>query len=171
MLAGVALSLALFLWRTSRPHMAVVGQVPGTEHFRNVLRHEVVTSPELITVRVDESLYFANARYLEDKIYDLVAERPQVRHVVLMCPAVNDIDGSALESLEAIVARLAAAGVDFHLSEVKGPVMDRLERSDFLRHLTGRVFLSQHDAMAALDPETSRRALGRRAAAPLTEAG
>jgi len=155
---GITVSIALYLWRTSRPHMAVVGQVPGTEHFRNLLRHQVITGERVLTVRVDESLYFANTRYLEDRIYDLVVARPELRHVVLMCPAVNFIDASALESLEAIVERLQAAGVTFHLSEVKGPVMDRLQRSSFLDHLTGEVFLSQYQAMARLDPDTIRLA-------------
>ena len=150
-LAGVAVSVALFLWRTSRPHLAIVGQVPGTEHFRNVLRHTVRTSPRILSIRVDESLYFANARYLEDRIYDLVAARPELEHVVLVCSAVNLIDASALESLETISDRLKAAGVAFHLSEVKGPVMDALERSDFFTHLTGKVFLSQHAAIRALE--------------------
>lgn len=147
---GVVLSLLLHLYRTSRPHMAVVGQVPGTEHFRNVERHAVITSPEVLSLRVDESLYFANTRYLEDRIAALVAERPELRHVVLMCSAVNAIDASALESLEEINHRLKDAGITFHLSEVKGPVMDRLKRSDFLDDLTGRVFLSQHEAMCEL---------------------
>jgi sulfate permease, SulP family len=151
-LTGVTVSLALFLHRTSRPHMAVVGLVPGTEHFRNVLRHEVRTSPHILSLRVDESLYFANARYLEDKLYDMVAQRAELRHVILMCTAVNEIDASALESLEAINQRLDQLGVAFHLSEVKGPVMDQLQRSDFLKHLTGQVFLSQYQAIAALDP-------------------
>jgi anti-anti-sigma regulatory factor len=151
-LTGVTVSLALFLYRTSRPHMAVVGLVPGTEHFRNVLRHEVRTSPHILSLRVDESLYFANARYLEDKLYDMVAQRPELRHVILMCTAVNEIDASALESLEAINQRLDQLGVAFHLSEVKGPVMDQLQRSDFLKHLTGQVFLSQYQAIEALDP-------------------
>jgi sulfate permease, SulP family len=126
--------------------------VPGTEHFRNVLRHEVRTSPRLLTLRVDESLYFANARYLEDRLYDMVATRPELEHVVLMCPAVNEIDASALESLEAINERLKMLHVTFHLSEVKGPVMDRLKRTHFLDELTGQVFLSQYHALAALDP-------------------
>jgi SulP family sulfate permease len=156
--SGVVLSLLLFLWRTSRPHMAIVGQVPGTEHFRNVLRHKVAESPRVLSIRVDESLYFANARYLEDRIYDYVASREGIRHVVLMCPAVNFIDASALESLEAIAHRLNSAGVEFHLSEVKGPVMDRLKRSDFFDHFKGQVFLSQHQALAALDPDITRRA-------------
>lgn len=148
--SGVGLSLLLFLYRTSKPHVAVVGQVPGTEHFRNVKRHDVLTQPELLSIRIDESLYFANARFLEDTIYDAVATRPELRHVVLMCPAVNLIDASALESLEAVAHRLEAAGVGFHLSEVKGPVMDALRRSDFFKHFKGQVFLSQHEAVRAL---------------------
>lgn len=148
--AGVVLSLVLFLWRTSRPHVAVVGQVPGTEHYRNVRRHKVTTRPDLLSIRVDESLYFANARFLEDTIYDAVAADPNIRNVVLMCPAVNMIDTSALESLEAIADRLQSAGVGFHLSEVKGPVMDALRRSDFFEHFRGQVFLSQHDAVRGL---------------------
>jgi SulP family sulfate permease len=145
--------------------MAVVGQVPGTEHFRNVKRHDVVTSPRVLSVRVDESLYFANARFLEDRLYDMVADCPDLEHVVLMCPAVNMIDASALESLEAIAERLRDAGVTFHLSEVKGPVMDALKRSDFFDHFQGRVFLSQHEAMQCLAPETMRAADTRQAKA------
>ena len=156
---GVALSLVIFLVRASRPHMAVVGQVPGTQHFRNVKRHPVIASPQVLSLRVDESLYFANARWLEDRLYDMAAADPGIRHVVLICSAVNDIDASALESLEALTERLEAAGVRFHLSEVKGPVMDKLKRSHFLDKLTGLVFLSQYDALAALDPGTTWRAL------------
>ncbi len=148
--AGVTLSLVLFLWRTSRPHMAIVGQVPGTEHFRNIDRHDVITDPAILSIRVDESLYFANARALEDAIYSHIAGQPALRHVVLMCPAVNAIDASALESLEAIAHRLQSAGIGFHLSEVKGPVMDALQRSDFLTHFKGRVFLSQFAAIKSL---------------------
>lgn len=154
-MAGVNLSLLLFLYRTSKPHSAVVGRVANSEHFRNIDRHPVETSPGLLTLRIDESLYFANARYLEDRIYALIVQHPQVKHLVLMCPAVNLIDASALESLEAINQRLHDSGVTFHLSEVKGPVMDRLQKSHFLEQLTGRVFLSQYDAWQALSQSTS----------------
>jgi SulP family sulfate permease len=150
---GVGVSLALYLFRTSRPHIATVGLVPGTEHFRNVLRYEVRTSPQLLGLRVDESLYFANARALEDCVNDAVARQPELRHVVLQCSAINAIDASALESLEAIDKRLGDAGITLHFSEVKGPVMDALKRSDFLAHLRGRVFLSHYQAVAALAPE------------------
>lgn len=144
--AGVVLSLLLHLYRTSMPHIAVVGQVPETEHYRNVERHAVLTCPEVLSIRIDESLYFANSRYLEDRIAALVAERTELKHVILMCSAVNAIDASALESLEEINHRLTETGIGLHLSEVKGPVMDRLKATDFLKHLNGRVFLSQHEA-------------------------
>ena len=155
--AGVLLSLVLHLWRSSRPHVAEVGLVPGTEHFRNIHRHAVQTDPALVTLRIDESLYFANARYLEDLILDRVTRDPEVRDLVLMCSAVNEIDMSALESLESINQRLSEMGIRLHLSEVKGPVMDRLRRSDFLDHLGGRIFLSQfaafHELTARDTPE------------------
>lgn len=148
--AGVLLSLLLHLYRTSKPHIAIVGQVPDTEHYRNIERHPVLTSPEVLSIRIDESLYFANSRYLEDRISALVAERPDLKHVILMCSAVNAIDASALESLEEINHRLTDAGIGLHLSEVKGPVMDRLQGTDFLEHLNGQVFLSQHEASTSL---------------------
>ena len=150
LIAGVLLSLVLYLYRTSRPHIAEVGLVPGTEHFRNVLRHAVQVSPHLVSLRVDESLYFANARVLEDRVNALVAERPHLRHVVLQCSAINDIDASALESLEAINERLGDAGIRLHLSEVKGPVMDRLKESDLLSTLSGQVYMSHFQAVADL---------------------
>jgi len=129
----------------------VVGRVGESEHFRNVKRHKVATYPGMLLVRVDESLYFANTRYLESALLQLVAQQHDVRHVVLICSAVNQIDASALESLEGLVRNLKDAGVTLHLTEVKGPVMDRLQRVDFLEHLEpGRVFLSTHEAVLAL---------------------
>lgn len=147
---GVGLSLLMFLYRTSKPHSALVGRLPNSEHFRNIERHQVETCEHLLTLRMDESLYFANARYLEDRVYGLIVKYPKVKDFVLMCPAVNLIDASALESLEAINHRLADSKVRFHLSEVKGPVMDQLQKSQFLKQLTGKVFLSQFDAWQAL---------------------
>ena len=153
LVAGVGLSLLLYLYKTSRPHIAEVGLVPGTEHFRNILRHEVAVSPQLASLRVDESLYFANARVLEDRVNALVAERPALKHLVLQCSAINDIDASALESLEAIDQRLRGAGLRLHLSEVKGPVMDKLRATEFLQHLSGKVYLSHYQAVTELAPD------------------
>ncbi len=148
--AGVILSILLFLYDTSRPHVAEVGLVAGTEHFRNIHRHKVQTDPAILSLRIDQSLYFANARFLEDYIFDRVIDDKGLKHVVLMCSAVNEIDLSALETLELINIRLHELGIDLSLSEVKGPVMDRLGRSHLMQHLTGAVYLSQYDAFCAL---------------------
>jgi len=150
LLAGVLASLMLHIWHSSRPHIATVGHVPGTEHYRNVLRHEVITHPELLGLRPDESLFFANARFLEDHVAMAIAAQPAVRHVVLQCNAINDIDASGLESLQTIDQRLREQGIALHLSEVKGPVMDRLQRSDWLKNMSGQVFLTHHQAVTAL---------------------
>lgn len=153
LIAGVALSLLHFLYCASKPHIAELGRVPETEHFRNVRRHAVQTHPQLLSLRVDRSLFFANARYLEDRINAAVAEQPELRHLVLLCSPVNDIDASAMESLEVIAERLHKAGITLHLSEVKGPVMDKLQAAGFPSHLAshgGQIFLSHYQAWQAL---------------------
>jgi SulP family sulfate permease len=154
---GVILSILLYLHRASKPHMVVVGQVPGSQHFRGVDRRRVITSPEVITLRIDESLTFTNAAWLERTVMDQIGRQPRARGVVLMFSAVNDVDISALESLRALNDGLKTAGVALHLSEVKGAVMDRLSRSSFLAELSGRVFLSQYEAFRALAPDVCDR--------------
>ena len=149
-LSGILSSVLLHLYKTTRPHIAVVGAVAGTEHFRNVERHNVITHTNIVSLRVDESLYFANASYLEDYVYKLIADNKTLKHIILQCTAVNEIDLSALEALEAIDHRLREQGLTLNLSEVKGPVMDALEKTDFLQHLSGKVFLTQHQAVTRL---------------------
>jgi SulP family sulfate permease len=157
---GVLASLALHLYKTSKPHMAVVGEVSGTGHYRNVNRHKVVTHEGILSLRVDGSLYFANVSYIEDRLYELLKTRPAVKHVILMCTAVNEIDLSALETLESINQRLKESGIQLHLSEVKGPVMDALKKSHFLEQLTGEVWLSQHMADKAIVQRMNESAAG-----------
>jgi SulP family sulfate permease len=144
--AGVGISIILHLYKTSVPHVAEVGLVPGTQHFRNIHRYDVETDPALLTLRVDESLYFVNARFLEDLVNHRVLDGGGVKNVILMFSAVNEVDFSALESLEAINERLKSLNVGFHLSEVKGPVMDRLSRSRLIDEMNGKIFMSQYDA-------------------------
>lgn len=149
-LAGAGAAIALYLWRTSRPHVAVVGQVPGSETYRNVRRHTVLTCPEVVALRVDESLYFANTRYLEDTVLRTLAEQPEARHLVLIGSAINEIDASALETLASLARELRDMGVELHLAEMKGPVMDRLQRTHLLHDLgPGHVHPTTHAAMRA----------------------
>nr|WP_237333019.1 sulfate permease [Zobellella iuensis] len=150
LLAGIAASLLLHLYHSYKPHWAEVGLIAGTEHFRNRLRHRVELDKSLLCLRVDESLYFANAGQLEDIVATLVSVRPEVRHLVLQCSAINRIDASALDSLLMINARLQLAGIGFHLAEVKGPVMDRLQQSSLLDSLHGQVFLTMYQAWNGL---------------------
>jgi len=152
-LVGVILAMALHIRTTLKPHIAEVGRFPGTEHYRDASRFVVETDDEVKTLRIDESLYYANARYLEDSVARIVSEEPNLKDLVLMCPAVNRIDASALESLFEINRRLKSAGVRLHLSELHSHVRDRLYRSNFLDKLSGQVFMSQHLAMETLAPE------------------
>lgn len=149
-ICGVMLSIGLYLYRTSVPHVAEVGLVENTQHFRNVRRYHVTTNDKILNLRVDESLFFANASFLENLVYSKVYENDQIAHVVLMCSAVNEIDFSALEVLEMINQRLNEQGIKLHLSEVKGPVMDALRYSGFGDHLCGNIYLTQFEAFEDL---------------------
>jgi SulP family sulfate permease len=148
--AGVVISIGLHLYSSSKPHMAIVGQIAGTEHFRNIDRHKVEVCPDVITLRIDESLYFANARFLEQRVLDLIADNPKCKHLVLMFSAVNEIDSSAAEILETINRELKEQEIGFHLSEVKGPVMDYLKRTDLINTLNGKIFMTQFKAYEEL---------------------
>lgn len=149
--AGVASALVLYLWRTSRPHIAIVGRLGNSEVYRNVERHQVKTWPHVVAVRVDESLYFANTRYLEQALLRIVAERPEVKHLVLIGSAINFIDSSALHTLDSLIDSLRDAGVEFHLADIKGPVMDRLKQSELLDKIgQDHIHLTTHTAMLAL---------------------
>lgn len=148
-LLGVALSLAVLVWRSSHPHMAVVGRVPNTEHFRNIDRHEVETRPGLIALRVDESLYLANAQIVETNIERLVQEQPQTRCVLLIMSAVNQLDTTALQMLTELDTSLSARGISLQFAEVKGPVLDKLQSSALGKRMRERIFLSTHQAFNA----------------------
>lgn len=152
---GVLLSFATLIWRTSRPHMAVVGRIPGSEHFRNVERHNVETLPDVIMLRVDAGLFFGNAEAVVEQIESLVAVHAttgqQIHHVVLVMSAVNLIDTTALHALRELNRSLNQAKIMLHFAEIKGPVMDRLRHSGlFQGELSGRVFLSSAQAYRSL---------------------
>ena len=151
-LIGVALSMGALIWRASRPHIAVLGRIAGTEHFRNVERHSADTAPGLLLLRVDAGLFFGNVEAVNERIEDELAARPDTRHLVLVLSAVNAIDTSALFAMGELNAMLAARGIRLHLAEVKGPVMDRLKHSELLDTLGGKVFLSTAMAWDALAP-------------------
>ncbi|MEM6832055.1 MAG: sulfate permease [Pseudomonadota bacterium] len=152
-LCGIICTFGLYFARTSRPRCVEVGLLSGTREFQDVRGDKVGVLPTILTLRIDESLFFANARFLETQVMKAAANRCDLKHVILMCTSVNEIDGSALESLAAINDRLLDGGIRFHLSELKPQVLDRLGRSDFLTLLSGSVFNSQFSALQRLSAE------------------
>ncbi|MFV8834175.1 SulP family inorganic anion transporter [Aquisalimonas sp.] len=156
-LFGVTLSLITLIWRASHPHVAVVGRVPGTEHFRNVCRHRVETDGRVLLVRIDENLFFGNAEVVQQQIETLVARDPQPEHLVLVMTSVSHVDATALDMLEALDAGLERQGIRLHLAEVKGPVMDGLSGGPLMERLRGEVFLSVNEAFETLaEPERNQ---------------
>ncbi|MGZ4981017.1 MAG: SulP family inorganic anion transporter [Methylobacter sp.] len=154
---GIILTLVSHLRKTSQPHIAVVGRIPGTEHYRNIKRHNVETWPHLLLLRIDESITFANINYIEEFINAKLRQQPGIKHIVLIFTSISDIDATALEELEKLNRTLQASKTTLHISEAKGPVLDKLEKTDFLRQLQpGRVFFHTEDAVRGLCKPTSQ---------------
>jgi len=147
---GIMLTIASHLRKTSQPHIAVVGRVPDTEHYRNIKRHHVETWHHLLLIRIDESLTFANINYIEEFLVTELKRQPDTKHIVLIFTSVSDIDTTALEALESLNQALQATGKTLNISEAKGPVLDKLHKTDFLRQLTGQVFFRTEDAVKEL---------------------
>ena len=147
---GIAWSLGAMIWRHSQPHMAAVGRLPGTEHFRNVQRHEVELLDGVLMVRVDESLDFTNIQRVELRLCELIHARGNIKRIVLLLSAVNHIDHSAMQTLLELDAALADQGKTLYLAEIKGPVMDRLQSCHMDKRFEGRIFMSAQHAWDAL---------------------
>lgn len=147
---GISTSILLHLYHTSEPHIAEIGLLTGTEHFRNVLHFDVETTPSIVSLRIDESLLFSNAGYLEDFIDELLIERPMLNDLILECGAINTIDLSALEMLQKLDQRFKEKGIHLHLSHLKIPLKTKLQKVHFFEHLSGHLFLSHYDAYKSL---------------------
>ena len=154
LMIGIVSTFILLLWRISRPHMAVIGLVENTQHFRNISRHDVLTSQNLISIRIDENLSFLNANTLKEFIIQQVSQADALRHVVINCSSISNIDLSALEALEDINMELSKINIQLHLTEIKGPVMDRLKKSNLFKDLSGQIYLTHYQAVRELDAKS-----------------
>lgn len=156
---GVGLSLASLVWRSGNPHIAVLGRVPFTEHFRNIDRYHTETLAHVLALRIDENLIFANAQAVGQRVHAELVARPAARHVLLVLSSVSQIDATALDMLRDLNRDLREREIDLNLAEIKGPVLARLQNSSLLNELSGKVFLSTHRAFLAFAGEAEDYAI------------
>jgi len=148
---GILLTIVSYLRKTSHPHIAVVGRIPGTEHYRNIKRYRVETWQHLLLLRIDDNITFANVNFIEDFINEELALKPGIRHIVLIFNSVSDVDATALEVLENLNRVLQTSRITLHLSEAKGPVLDKLDKTEFFKHLApGKVYFRTQEAVDEL---------------------
>lgn len=142
---GILLSLLVLIYKASTPHMAVLGQVQGTNYFRNLDRFDAaIDDPTISILRFDARLFFANAGSLKSKIEALVRQKPTMNKMVLDAQSINDIDSSGLDVLEDIIGSLNDRNIQFHMVNIIGPVRDKL----FLSGLADKIGLGQiHDCI------------------------
>lgn len=149
---GIILTFASYLRKASHPHIAVVGRLPNTKHYRNIKRHKVETWEHLLLMRIDENITFANINFVEEFIETQLRNVPNVKHIVLIFISVSDIDMTAIEALEQLNESLKNIGITLNFAEVKGFLLDKLEKSDLFTHLNGERFFDVEEAVTQLNP-------------------
>jgi len=147
---GLMVSFASLIWQSSKPHVAVVGQLAGTGHFRNINRHDVVTFSNLLMLRIDESLFFGNSESVHRRVIQATRQYPEAHEIILIMSAVNHIDLTGQEMLISLNQELLNQRKHLSFSFIKGPVMDIIENTPVITHLSGQVYLSTMDAVNAL---------------------
>lgn len=152
LLLGLFFSVGSLIWRSHQPHMAVVGQVGQTEHFRNVQRHHVTTWPNLLLLRIDENLFFGNSESIANRVWQEVNAQPSVKEVVLIFSAVNHIDLSSQWMLQTLEKQLQQRGIRVHFAEIKGFVMDTLINTPLISQWRGSIFSTTEEAANTLKP-------------------
>ncbi len=147
---SIATSLVLVVQRTTRPHYAVLGRLPGTKVYRSTERYpEAITLLGLIMIRIDASLYFANVSFLNERVQELVRKSThQLSAIIFDASSVNDIDSSADTALHEMAETLRELHIRLYFTNIKGPVRDVLKRSGFYHELgEDHFFFSNHDAV------------------------
>lgn len=145
-IVGIGFSLFSVIWRASHPYIAVVGRVPGTRHYRNILNYQVNTHSNVLMLRIDENLFFGNAHVIEQRLQHELAAHPNAQHIVLVMSSVSHIDSTALEMLEEFNQHLKASGHLLHLAELKAFVLKPIQDSALISDLSGEIFLTAADA-------------------------
>jgi SulP family sulfate permease len=151
---GIVLSLTILIWRTSHPPIIEVGRRPGGEHFRNAERQSVQRLPHVLMLRIDQSLFFGNATAVTEHVEKTLLERPELRHIVLLLSAVNDIDLTAAQALIELNRILELKAIKLHFAEAKDPVLESLRRTPLLQELSGKVFRRAVQAFDTLAAES-----------------
>ena len=120
-LLGIVATIFSYMRRTSKPHIAVIGKIHDTDHFRNIKRHKVQTWEDLLLIRIDENITFANINYISEFIeheYQLYSPK----QIVLIFSSVSYIDTTAVSYFRQLISNLKQQGTTLNLAEVKGPV-------------------------------------------------
>ncbi|MEO9964625.1 MAG: sulfate permease [Reichenbachiella sp.] len=143
---GILLSLVVLIYKTSTPHMAVLGRIEGTSYFRNLNRYDTaIDDPKVSILRFDARLFFANIGSLKSKMDELVSIKPQLEKIILDAQSISDIDSSGMEGLEDLISILKDNQITFHMANIIGPVRDKL----FISGLADKIGLENiHDSIA-----------------------
>jgi SulP family sulfate permease len=152
---GVVLSLGMLIYKSAKPHVAILGKIPDTHFYRNIKRFEglLITSEEILIVRFDAQLFFANVQYFKDKLEDSIIEKGnKLKLIIIDGESINSIDSSGVYMLSDVIAKYKSMNIDIAFTGMKGPVRDVLEKSDIMKKISYQnCFLSIQEAVDAFE--------------------
>ena len=149
-LFGIILSLVMLIYKSTKPHMAVLGNIPGTHFYRNINRFdEVVIQEEILIVRFDAQLYFANTQYFKDKLKEFALERgPALKLLIIDGESLNALDSSAIYALEEVHDYFTSKNITIVFTGLKGPVRDTMVKSKLMKKIRyDHCFMSIQEAV------------------------
>lgn len=157
---GVILSLTLLIFKTTRPHIAILGKVPHSRFYRNTDRFDdLEVRPDVLILRFDAQLYFANINYFSSKIDEFVEQKGKgLKMIIINAESINNMDSSAVKAVEDMVMEYRAQGIEFAFASVKGPVRDAMSKAHLIEKIgENHFFMSIQDAIDDYDQTTSQK--------------
>lgn len=163
--AGIALSMVWFVIKTTRPHYAILGRLPGSNDYRNVRRNRTEDTGSTLVIRFDAQFYYGNVSFLKEKLRDAEAGmQASLKSIVIDASSINQLDSSADTALREIARDVTSRGIGLYLAGVKGPVLDVMDRSGLFKQLgEDHFFMNVHSAvLAAQQASANHSAAGNR---------
>lgn len=157
---GVVLSLAMIIFKSTRPHYAVLGQVPNSNFYRNIHRFpNLKTNDELLIIRFDSQLYFANTNFFKETIQEEAVKRGEnLKAILINAESINSLDSSAVHALEEVWEDYHNNGITIMYSGVKGPVRDVMSKAKLVEKIGAEnFFMSVHDGVMAFENQRSNQ--------------
>ena len=160
---GILLSIIMIIQKTSKPHFAILGSLPGTRSFRNVQRYpNASTMNHVLIMRYDQDIYFGNAEHFYDTVTDQIRLHPLAHTFILNASAIGNIDSTGISQLNLLLEFFDRNKIRLLMTHVRGPVRDKFTETNLFKRIgQEHIYLTINDALSSLESTNEQSALSR----------